>query len=208
MNISRSPSPSNSLGELLAADYIEIDALLEHYEEVTGSPHVSEGYYRHRQQCINELVRLSSIHWYIDEAVLLAALEGVMDGDQISLVRRWLNEARANLAILSDMEIDDAGYHATMEKVRRDLSLGRHKETEWLNMLKDSRDAIGMAELADRAMSARAFAPTRPHPNLPDCSTTAGKIASTVMASMDRIRDYGREFDRPAHRQSPVPRID
>ncbi|KAI9592421.1 hypothetical protein BDF19DRAFT_451721 [Syncephalis fuscata] len=207
MNRTPSPSSSHSIEDLLNTDFIELNALLTHYDELTATLRPSEEYYRHRQQCINELVRLTSIHWFVSETVLLPALEGVLNEDQIAITRRWLVKARTDLLELSEMDVDDAGYLEALNMIRRHLNISHDKEVEWIEMLTSSRNATGLTELADQAMSARALAPTRPHPNLPDGSTTAGKIATTVMASVDRIRDFGREFDRTAHRQSPLPQV-
>jgi hypothetical protein len=202
MSIQHNHTGSCRLDEILSQDHQEIEALLQHYDELTNTSPEPLNYYRHRQQCINELIRLCSSHWYICETVLIPKLTGIIAETQIKLTREKLHKLYEQLYQLDNMEIDDGGFRELLADIRNALDLERAKEIEWARMLAESIGTLGMKLLAEKAQAARAVAPTRPHPGL--SMSEAGQLAWRVAASMDRVRDYGREFDSISHRQSSV----
>jgi hemerythrin superfamily protein len=176
---------------ILKADHREIEKQFRAFEATTGKATW--------ERVAKAVVRELSIHAAIEEEIFYPALtREVPDLADIMLrsleshnVVKWLCSA------IESTSAEDARFGPRMTVLIDNVRL--HVEEEEDDVFPDVRQALGrrrLNELGELLTKAKAGAPTRPHPRLPD-SAPVNAVAGVVVGAFDRARDAtGRVLDQ------------
>ncbi|MGH2686890.1 MAG: hemerythrin domain-containing protein, partial [Actinomycetota bacterium] len=154
---------------LLKQDHRTVDALFRRYEGgVQGED---------KRQVVEEIIRELSIHAAIEEQVLYPAMRQAFPQGQ-DMVEEGIeehDEVKETLSDLDGMDPSDPGFDP---KVRSLIGDVRHhveeEEEEMFPKLAAAVSAERLEEMGGALESAKALAPTRPHPRAP--STPPGNL--------------------------------
>ena len=170
---------------LLKEDHRTVEQLFKRFEQAGDRAHVQ------KRQIVDRIIEELSVHAAIEEQVFYpVARTTVPDTEDIALesleehhVVKWL------LAELVDMdpaqERFDAKVTVLIENVRHHVE---EEESEFFPMVRKELGRNQLADLGDRLADAKAAAPTRPHPRMPD-SGLVHLIVGPLAGAVDRIRD-------------------
>lgn len=177
----------------LTAEHRELESLLEELEE-------SEDLDR-REELRYDVVAHLARHMAIEERVLFPAIReelGPEDPDTFGdEVLEKLEEHRALKLLLDeliDMDLDDERFTARAEVLRETVEHHHEEEEDDLfPALREQWDAARLEQVGSELEQAKASAPTRPHPNLPD----EGRFVEATQkfaAAIDKVRDAARDL--------------
>jgi hemerythrin superfamily protein len=170
---------------LLRTDHKTVEQLFKRFEQAGDRAYVE------KREIVDRIVEALSVHAAIEEQVFypvvretLATTEGtVLESLEEHHVVKWV------LSELADMDPQqerfDAKVTVLMETVRHHV---QEEEDELFPEVRASLSRSALAELGDALAAAKASAPTRPHPRLPDAgpgTAVVGAIAGVV----DRVSD-------------------
>lgn len=168
---------------LLEQDHRTVEGLFRRYESLDGDDEA-------RTQIVREVIRELSIHAAIEEQIFYPAVRDVLAGGD-SMTDEALHEhqeAKEALAELDRMEASDPEFDQRVRELIADVRHHvREEETEMLPQLEAAVPRSRLEELGERMESAKATAPTRPHPHAP--STPGNLVAGPAAAVVDRVRD-------------------
>ena len=169
----------------LKDDHRTVEQLFKRFEQAGDRAHVQ------KRQIVDRIIEELAVHAAIEEQVFYpVARATVPNTEDIALesleehhVVKWL------LSELVDMdpahERFDAKVTVLIENVRH------HVEEEESDFFPQVRKQLGRNELADLGETlaeAKASAPTRPHPRMPDAGP-ANLVVGTIAGVVDRVRD-------------------
>ena len=170
---------------LLKEDHRTVEQLFKRFEQAGDRAHVQ------KRQIVDRIIEELSVHAAIEEQVFYpVARTTVPDAEDIALesleehhVVKWL------LAELVDMdpaqERFDAKVTVLIENVRHHVE---EEENEFFPMVRKALGRNELADLGETMADAKASAPTRPHPRMPD-SGLVHLIVGPLAGAVDRIRD-------------------
>ena len=170
---------------LLKEDHRTVEQLFKRFEQAGDRAHVQ------KRQIVDRIIEELSVHAAIEEKVFYpVARTTVPDTEDIALesleehhVVKWL------LAELVDMdpaqERFDAKVTVLIENVRHHVE---EEESEFFPKVRKELGRNDLADLGDRLADAKAAAPSRPHPRMPD-SALVHLIVGPLAGAVDRIRD-------------------
>jgi hemerythrin superfamily protein len=175
-------TPGIDILDLLADDHREAESLLNRFESV---PDVDRDQYF--CQVVQELVR----HEVAEELVVYPALRSDASGGDQEADARIHEQAKAEqmLAEMEELDVGQAEFQAKFVTLREAvLEHAKAEESGAFVMLRQSEDADARTKLGARYESAKASAPTHPHPHSPD-TPPGNKILGPVAALADKLRD-------------------
>lgn len=170
---------------LLKEDHRTVEQLFKRFEQAGDRAHVQ------KRQIVDRIIQELSVHAAIEEQVFYpVARTTVPDTEDIALesleehhVVKWL------LADLVDMdpaqERFDAKVTVLIENVRHHVE---EEENEFFPMVRKALGRNELADLGETLADAKASAPTRPHPRMPDAGLV-GMVMGPITGAVDRVRD-------------------
>ncbi len=170
---------------LLKEDHRTVEQLFKRFEQAGDRAHVQ------KRQIVDRIIQELSVHAAIEEQVFYpVARTTVPDTEDIALesleehhVVKWL------LAELVDMdpaqERFDAKVTVLIENVRHHVE---EEENEFFPMVRKALGRNELADLGETLADAKASAPTRPHPRMPDAGLV-GMVMGPITGAVDRVRD-------------------
>jgi len=170
---------------LLKDDHQTVEALFKRFEQAGDRAHVQ------KRQIVDRIIEELSVHAAIEEQVFYPVARTIVpDTEDIAL--ESLEEHHIVKWLLSELvgmdpahERFDAKVTVLIENVRH------HVEEEETDFFPKVRKALGRNELADlgeKMADAKASAPTRPHPRLPDAGPVT-LATGTIAGAVDRVLD-------------------
>jgi hemerythrin superfamily protein len=174
--------PGIDILDLLADDHREAEGLLNRFESIPTDER--EQYFC---QVVHELVR----HEVAEELVVYPALRSdASGGDEEADARiHEQSEAEQMLAEMQDLDAASAEFQVKFVKLREAvLQHAKAEESGAFVMLRQSEDSEARTKLGACYESAKASAPTHPHPHSPD-TPPGNKILGPVAAFADKLRD-------------------
>jgi hemerythrin superfamily protein len=168
--------------DLILTDHREIEQLLKSFESVPADGR--EDYFCH---VVQELVR----HEVAEEQVIYPALSKDAPGGKDQAAQRIAEQSKAE-RMLADMEkLDKKSQDFAAKVIQLREAVLEHataEESQAFPLLRQSEDSDKLEAMAGRYQSAKAAAPTHPHPHAPD-TPPGNMILGPVAAVADRIRD-------------------
>jgi hemerythrin superfamily protein len=141
------------------------------------------------------LVRLLAVHETAEEEVLYPTVRS-QGGAVEQVVKARLAEedqAKKELSELEKMGPEAPDFKVRFVDFKRAvLDHAEHEEREVLPRLSQAGDAELLRKLGSAFMTAKAVAPTHPHPHAPE-SAIGNIVLGPAVAIMDRARDAARE---------------
>lgn len=176
--------------ELLTADHRVVEQLFGHLEQAAGTSAVEN-----QRDLSQRIVRELSVHAAAEEQVLYPTVRAMLSEGE-ARADDALQEHGAVKHLLAELDGMDptderflAGFLRLMAVVRT------HVDEEEGALFPELRQAVGQERLTEMGTlleRARATAPTRPHPHVPD-RPPANIVAGAVTAVADRARDAARK---------------
>jgi hemerythrin superfamily protein len=175
-------TPGLDILDLLADDHHEAETLLNRFESVPQNQR--DEYFC---QVVHDLVR----HEVAEELVVYPALRAdASGGDREADARiHEQSEAEQMLAEMENLDAESAEFQAKFVSLR--AAVVRHAKAEEsgaFTMLRQSEDTQARTKLGARYESAKASAPTHPHPHSPD-TPPGNRVLGPVAAFADKLRD-------------------
>lgn len=172
----------------LDKDHQTVDRLFRNLQRVFGSPEVNQD---HARELLRELTRELSSHAAAEEQVLYPLVRSQLP-DGARLADEALKEhqaAKELLSILSSTPIDDPELRNRLDSLAADVR--HHVAKEEGEIVAKLRGWLGrerLAEVGEALERAKQFAPTRPHPALPN-RPPANFVTGIAAAAVDRVLD-------------------
>jgi len=170
---------------LLKNDHQTVEQLFKRFEQA------GERAYVQKRQIVDRIIEELSVHAAIEEQLFYpAARAAVPDTEDMAL--ESLEEHHVVKWLLSELETMDPAHERFDAKVTVLIeSVRHHVEEEESDFFPEVRKELGrndLADLGERMAEAKASAPTRPHPRMPD-TFPLNLIAGPVAGVVDRVRD-------------------
>lgn len=173
---------------LLKQDHQNVEALFERFEKASADDH------EEKTRIAEKVIEHLSTHAVIEEQVLYPALRDRLPEDEFTVLEA-LEEHHAAKMMLNELEKTpaaherfDAKFTVLMENVRHHV---QEEETDLFPKARDAFTVQELEELGDALATAKAAAPTRPHPFAPD--TPPGNILIGLpVAILDRLITTGK----------------
>jgi len=195
---------------ILDRDHREVERLFRQFEKLTERAQKS------KQKIVLQIIRELAIHAAVEEmlfypAVRTAALKAntralkeaagtVLESLEEHHVVKW------TLSELEKMKPEDERYDAKVTVLME--SVRHHVEEEREELFPKARKLLGndaLQQLGEQIQRAKKFAPTRPHPRVPD-QPPGNLVPAIVAAVTDRAKDLLRDgVARMSRRGSPQP---
>ena len=195
---------------ILDRDHREVERLFRQFEKLTERAQKS------KQKIVLQIIRELAIHAAVEEmlfypAVRTAALKAntralkeaagtVLESLEEHHVVKW------TLSELEKMKPEDERYDAKVTVLME--SVRHHVEEEREELFPKARKLLGndaLQQLGEQIQRAKKFAPTRPHPRVPD-EPPGNLVPAIVAAITDRAKDLLRDgVARISRRGSPHP---
>jgi hemerythrin superfamily protein len=147
-----------------------------------------------RRTAFDRLVRLLSVHETAEEEIVHPLARRTLFGGEGIVEDRLVEErtAKAILAELENMDIDDPRFLGVLNQLRGDvLTHARAEERYEFVRLRDEFSENERRGLAAALRAAEAVAPTHPHPGVE--SAAKNLLAGPALALADRVRDLIRD---------------
>lgn len=175
---------------LLKQDHGNVDELFRRFEQAGESAHVEKG--RLRDKIIEQL----SIHAAIEEQFLYPALRAKLGKEADATVLEALEEHHVAKLSLNELEKlapaaerFDAKMTVLIESVRHHVE---EEEGELFEQLREAFTTEELNELGEQMETAKATAPTRPHPFQPDVPPL-NLLLGLPVAVLDKAITTGKE---------------
>jgi hemerythrin superfamily protein len=170
---------------LLKDDHNTVEQLFKRFEQA------GERAYVQKRQIVDRIIEELSVHAAVEEQLFYpAARAAVPDTDDLAL--ESLEEHHVVKWLLSELESMDPAHERFDAKVTVLIENVRHhveeEESEFFPKVRKELGRNDLAELGERLADAKASAPTRPHPRMPD-TFPLNLIAGPVAGAVDRVRD-------------------
>ncbi len=170
---------------LLKEDHRTVEQLFKRFEQAGDRAHVQ------KRQIVDRIIQELSVHAAIEEQVFYpVARTTVPDTEDIALesleehhVVKWLLEEL--VAMDPAQERFDAKVTVLIENVRHHVE---EEENEFFPMVRKALGRNELADLGETLADAKASAPTRPHPRMPDAGLV-GMVMGPITGAVDRVRD-------------------
>ena len=170
---------------LLKEDHRTVEQLFKRFEQAGDRAHVQ------KRQIVDRIIEELSVHAAIEEQVFYpVARTTVPDTEDIALesleehhVVKWLLEEL--VAMDPAQERFDAKVTVLIENVRHHVE---EEENEFFPMVRKALGRNELADLGETLADAKASAPTRPHPRMPDAGLV-GMVMGPITGAVDRVRD-------------------
>jgi hemerythrin superfamily protein len=178
----------------MAADHNLIDVIVTDHREVEsafGELESGELAADRRQQLVEHVITELVRHSVAEEMFMYpAARKHLSDGDKLADHEISEHaEVEEIMKALEGTDIADQRYDQLLTKLMADV---RHhiqdEEQDLLPRLREACSADELAELGEKVINAKKFAPTRPHPAAPD-TPPANLILAPGAGLIDRLRD-------------------
>jgi hemerythrin superfamily protein len=173
---------------LLEQDHRTVERLYEEYQSATDADR--------KQQIVHTITRELSIHAEIEEMHLYPlAADVVDDGEDLAEhSKEEHQEVKETLDQIDSMSVGDEGFDEKLAEMMADVSHHvAEEESELFPKLRASIDDERLMELGRKLQTAKATAPTRPHPGAPN-SSIGSKLLGPGTAMVDKARDIARDF--------------
>jgi hemerythrin superfamily protein len=170
--------------EILARDHREVENMFVEFTEATDP--------RERRRITDDITIELIRHAIAEEMHLYPAVRRhVPDGDEIA-DKELSDHAEIERALkdIEEADADDAEIHASMRRLIDEVT--EHVEDEEHNLfpqLAKYSSPEELMELGEKVQSAKAMAPTRPHPAAPD-RPPLNKLLAPGAGLVDRVRDH------------------
>ncbi len=175
---------------LLMEDHRTVERLYAQFQQ--AGPHDSA----RRSELVHQIVRELSVHAIAEEEYLYPATAEAFPGGE-DLAHHSVEEHQQIKEVLNDIDSTPADDPSLDGKLRTLMDeVNHHVEEEEGELFPKLRAALGqerIEELGRRLATAKAIAPTRPHPGVPN-SPVVEKLTGPAVAAVDRVRDLGRNF--------------
>ncbi len=170
---------------LLKEDHRTVEQLFKRFEQAGDRAHVQ------KRQIVDRIIEELSVHAAIEEQVFYpVARTTVPDTEDIALesleehhVVKWLLEELVDMD--PAQERFDAKVTVLIENVRHHVE---EEENEFFPMVRKALGRNELADLGETLADAKASAPTRPHPRMPDAGLV-GMVMGPITGAVDRVRD-------------------
>lgn len=170
---------------LLKEDHRTVEQLFKRFEQAGDRAHVQ------KRQIVDRIIQELSVHAAIEEQVFYpVARTTVPDTEDIALesleehhVVKWLLEELVDMD--PAQERFDAKVTVLIENVRHHVE---EEENEFFPMVRKALGRNELADLGETLADAKASAPTRPHPRMPDAGLV-GMVMGPITGAVDRVRD-------------------
>ena len=176
--------------QLIKQDHRAVKGLFRKFERANGAE---------KQRIASQIITELSVHATLEEELLYPALRAQDErlDDKVLEALEEHHVAKATLAELDKMEIDDERFDAKMTVLRE--SVEHHieeEETGLLPRLERMFPREMLEAMAQEMMAMKTAMPTHPHPMAPD--TPPGNVVSGVLAKMlDTGKDLLRKVTSP-----------
>lgn len=174
---------------LLKQDHNNVDALFVQFEEAGPKAAAT------KRRTVDKIIEQLSIHAAIEEQILYPAIrERVTDAE--ADVLEALEEHHLVKAALSELEKLAPGHERFDAKVTVVIENVRHhvqeEEDELFPKVREAFTNQELEDLGEALEAAKAAAPTRPHPLVPD-TPPLNVLIGVPVAVLDRVITTGRE---------------
>jgi hemerythrin-like domain-containing protein len=164
---------------VLKADHRHVEELFEKFAGLGDRAHKT------RQSTVSKIIEELSVHAGIEETVFYPAIRDRLVAAEEPMVLEALEEHHLVKLILNELESmspQDERYVAKVTVLREvvDHHVGE-EENELFKKVRSEFSKAELTDLGDELTSARAAAPTRPHPAAPD--TPPGNIVANVLVA-------------------------
>lgn len=175
---------------LLKQDHGNVEELFHRFETAGADDHDERA--RIRDKFVEQL----SVHAAIEEQLLYPALRSKVDAGDEAIVLEALEEHHLAKLALNEIEKLSPTHEPFVAKVTVLIENIRHhvkeEEEEMFPKLRDLFTVEELNELAEQMETAKATAPTRPHPLTPDVPPLNVLIGMPV-AIIDRAMQTGKD---------------
>jgi hemerythrin superfamily protein len=175
---------------LLKQDHGNVEALFKRFE-ATGPDDADE-----KRRIVDLIIEQLSVHAAIEEQFFYPAIRESGAEDAAKLTLEGLEEHHVAKATLAELEklppLDerfDAKVTVLIESVRHHVE---EEEQDLFPLVRESMKARRLDELGDTMEKAKATAPTRPHPMMPD-TPPWNLIVGAPAAMVDRVITTARD---------------
>jgi len=179
---------------LLKQDHKKVRGLFRKYEALGDRAYVS------KRAVVDQIIEELSVHAAIEEQVFYPAVKGISD-DMKDHVLESLEEHHVVKWLLDELVGLDPEAERFNAKVTVLIeSVGHHIEEEETEFFPQVRESVGrkvLGELGELLETAKATAPTRPHPRAAD-EPPGNAVAGLVAGVVDRARTAGKGAVRDA----------
>ena len=170
---------------LLKTDHKTVEQLFKRFEKAGDRAHVE------KRTIVDRIIEELSIHASIEEQLFYPAVRSAVDGVE-DLTLEALEEhhiVKWVLAELEDLEPTDERFTAKVTVlIENDRHHVKEEEHDLFPLVRDQIGRNSLAELGDALAEAKNFAPTRPHPHLPD-TPPANVAVGAAVGVADRVGD-------------------
>jgi hemerythrin-like domain-containing protein len=170
---------------LLRDDHRSVAQLFKQFESAGDNAHVE------KRRIVDQIIEALSVHAAIEEQVFYPVARAAVDGVE-DIVLESLEEHHIVKWTLSELDgLDpseerfDAKVTVLIESVRHHV---KEEETEFFPKVRAAMSKAALNDLGDALVSAKASAPTHPHPRASD-TPPANAVASAISGVMDRVGD-------------------
>jgi hemerythrin superfamily protein len=169
---------------LLKSDHETVEAIFKQFEAAGDKA------YKAKRKLVDRMIKELSVHAAIEEMVFYPATRELSD-DVEDHVLESLEEHHVVKWVLSELEKMDPEHERFDAKVTVLIESVRHhveeEEKEYFPKVRKLTDKATLEEIGDVLKSAKAVAPTHPHPRSPD--EAPANLVNLGAGLVDRIRD-------------------
>jgi hemerythrin superfamily protein len=183
---------------LLKQDHNNVDALFSEFEQLGDKA------YKAKRRVVDHIIEQLSVHAAIEEMVLYPAIRTKLDDSQPEVLEA-LEEHHIVKWTLSELEGMDPAAERFDAKVTVLIESVRHhveeEESDLFDLMRQAFTNQELEELGQQMEDAKATAPTRPHPRVPDVPPL-NVLLGLPVAVLDRVLTTGRDAVGRALRRS------
>jgi len=170
---------------LLRDDHRSVAQLFKQFESAGDNAHVE------KRRIVDQIVEALSVHAAIEEQIFYPVARAAVGGVE-DIVLESLEEHHIVKWTLSELDGMDPSEERFDPKVTVLIESVRHhvkeEETEFFPKVRAAMSKAALTDLGDALVSAKASAPTHPHPRSSD-TPPSNMVASAISGVMDRVGD-------------------
>jgi hemerythrin superfamily protein len=180
---------------LVEREHRELEKLFKTYERIRRERRGDDGATEKRQNVLRDIIRALSAHAAAEEQVLYPVVRAELpDGQRLATAALDEHQrVKEALDTLAGTPLEDGEFDRRLQAIILDVQ--HHVEKEEGEIVDKLRAWLGkdrLRELGEAFASAEQFAPTRPHPWLPQ-TPPLNAAAGTAAAVADRVLDVAEE---------------
>lgn len=180
MTLSYETKPGD-VDHLIADDHAVVVRRFEQLEAGAGD----------RRTLVDQVIFELSAHAVGEEKVVYPVMAESGDEGLAAEARDEHRQMKESLAVLDGTEPGTPEFEQSLRDLIAEVRAHVvEEEGQWLPRLRQAVGAVRMAQLGEDFMTAKATAPSRPHPSAPD-SGAATKVVGAVTGLVDKVRDKG-----------------